>query len=263
MTLKHIVYACLLLGAASLAQAEDAVVAVADRKMTPIQRDMRIVEPLPDFTSFTSAEEKKQAFFHWLRPVVEAENARIMQLRRRLLSLQGKLLSAEEKSWLRDLFYRYRVPLSQWGSAITVLLRRVDMVPVELALAQAAKESGWGTSRFAIEGNNLFGQWCFRQGCGIVPARRADAAKHEVAVFATPAAAIRAYIHNLNSGHAYTEFRTIRVGLHRMGKPLSANVLVVGLLNYSGQGQAYVDEIRAIVRGNDDLMQTARESVSP
>lgn len=252
MTLKHIICACLLLGTASLAQAEDAVVALAG---TPIQRDARIVEPLPDFTSFTSAEEKKQAFFDWLKPVVEAENARIMQLRQRLLSLQGKLLSAEEKGWLRDLFYRYRVPLSQWSNAINMLLRRVDMVPVELALAQAAKESAWGTSRFAIEGNNLFGQWCFRQGCGIVPARREDEAKHEVAVFATPAAAIRAYMHNLNSGHAYAEFRSIRVGLHRMGKPPSAMVLAAGLLNYSEQRQAYVDKIREFITTNRSLMQ--------
>lgn len=232
----------------------------AGKGISTPQRDGRVVEALPDFTSFNSAEEKKRAFFAYLRPVVEAENEHIRKLRKRLLSLEGKTITLEEEGWLRTLFYRYRVPYSQWGNAIRALKRRVDVVPAELALAQAASESGWGTSRFARMGNNLFGQWCFSKGCGLVPDARADGASHEVKVFATPAASIRAYMHNLNSGSAYEKFRSIRVGLHRMGKAQSASVLVVGLHGYSERGQAYVDEIRALVATNRMLMQRAGAS---
>lgn len=236
------------------ATAEEAGVALVGSSVAG-ERDSRIVEPLPDFTRFDSVAERKRAFFAWLRPVVETENRRIMKIRQKLDGLDNNNLSADDQQWLRDLFYRYRVPISKWSIAISALKRYVDAVPVELTMAQAANESGWGTSRFARKGNNLFGQWCFKQGCGMVPGERNSSKKHEVRVFATPAASVRAYMYNLNSNRAYEKFRTIRVGLHRMNKPLSAEALAVGLLSYSSRGQAYVDEIRDIIRANRTLMQ--------
>ena len=123
-------------------------------------------------------------------------------------------------------------------------------MPEWLALMQAANESAWGTSRFAREGNNFFGQWCFRKGCGIVPSRRAKGATHEVAAFKSPAESVRAYMHNLNTGKAYRYLRKIRTGLRRQGKPLTAEVLAAGLDHYSERGHAYVEDLRRMIRVN-------------
>lgn len=153
------------------------------------------------------------------------------------------------------MFATYKLPVRLFDhQAWTRLLRRVDVIPVKLVLAQAANESAWGTSRFAREGNNLFGQWCFTKGCGMVPIRRAEGASHEVALFTTPAASVRAYMLNLNSGGAYEHFRKIRIGLKRMNKPQSAIVLAAGLEKYSERGRDYVRSIRDMIRGNENLM---------
>ena len=119
------------------------------------------------------------------------------------------------------------------------------------ALAQAANESAWGTSRFATKGNNLFGQWCFSKGCGLVPRGRVEGASHEVAKFSSPFRSVRAYIQNLNRHPTYQELRDIRQEDRRGKDPLSGVDMAAGLLGYSERGQEYVDEIRAMIHYNN------------
>jgi Bax protein len=131
---------------------------------------------------------------------------------------------------------------------IQELLARVDIVPVQLAVVQAAKESSWGRSRYAVEINNLFGQWCFKKGCGLVPNDRNDGARHEVRRFNTVSDAIRSYMHNLNSHRNYSDMRKLRQDLRVKGQNIEGGDLVDGLLLYSERRQQYVDEIRSMIK---------------
>lgn len=131
------------------------------------------------------------------------------------------------------------------------LMRRVDVIPTSLVLAQAANESGWGTSRFAREGNNIFGQWCFDEGCGLVPNARGEDASHEVRAFASVDAAVRAYFRNLNTHPSYEDLRTLRASMRMQGLELNSMVLARGLTRYSERGMEYVEELQDMIRIND------------
>lgn len=131
------------------------------------------------------------------------------------------------------------------------LLRRVDIVPPSLALAQAANESAWGTSRFAREGNNLFGQWCYTPGCGLVPMRRELGGRHEVKRFDWPYDSVASYVHNLNTHPAYRGFRQTRESLQDESQTLSGLALLDGLRSYSERGPEYLTAIRNIIVKND------------
>lgn len=212
---------------------------------------------VPDFSAISDMEEKKRSFFEFVRPAIETENARVMEERKRLLSLYKQyrkkiIFSMEEKAWLEKLKVKYRVndnindPELVWME----LISRVDILPVELALTQAAKESGWGTSRFTRLANNIFGQWCFKEGCGIVPFNREEGAKHEVRKFKSVNESVRSYIHNLNTHYAYDEFRKLRFEQRRSGKKLAGYPLISGLPGYSERGEAYLEEIRDMMLAN-------------
>lgn len=140
--------------------------------------------------------------------------------------------------------------LSQYELA-KELVRRVDVIPTSLVLAQAANESAWGTSRFAREGNNIFGQWCFDEGCGLVPNRRGEDASHEVRAFASVEAAVRAYFRNLNTHPSYEDLRTLRASMRMQGLPLNSMVLARGLTRYSERGMDYVEELQDMIRINE------------
>ena len=194
--------------------------------------------------------EKKRIFFSTLRPVILAENARIERLRAEVLAAR----EADEPERVAEIAERFKIetwPEAGWEK----LLRRVDVAPPALALAQAASESNWGQSRFAREGANFFGQWCFSEGCGLVPDRRAEGATHEVATFGSVNAAVRAYLRNLNTGSAYEGFRKLRAQARAAGRPLDPIALAGGLGRYSERGQAYIDDIRSIIRTNRALMR--------
>ncbi|MGB5324166.1 MAG: glucosaminidase domain-containing protein [Pseudomonadales bacterium] len=130
------------------------------------------------------------------------------------------------------------------------LLVRVDVVPASLVLAQAANESAWGASRFAREGNNFFGIWCFKAGCGLKPQRREAGTKHEVKVFKTVKDGITYYIHTINTGSAYLELRKLRAVYRQQHKKPTGFELAGGLTMYSQRGDAYVKEIRRMIRQN-------------
>jgi len=212
----------------------------------------------PDFAAFKDVKEKKKAFFGFMRPLVDKENAALRRDRERLLALHHKpadQLSGEDRLWLESMAESYRAdsPLEH-TKAWDHLLMRVDAVPYPLVLAQSANESAWGTSRFARQGHNFFGQWCFTKGCGIVPSRRDAGSRHEVAQFKSAQDSVRAYLKNINTGRVYAGLRKIRAKQRAAGEPLDASALAGGLLKYSERGKAYVKEIRSMIRTNKKLM---------
>ncbi|PJK31229.1 glucosaminidase domain-containing protein [Minwuia thermotolerans] len=202
----------------------------------------------PDIDAVT----RKRIFFDTLRPIVRAENARIAKLRGRLLAASQAGTSG---GWVEEAAARYGVDWTgrEWGE----LLARVDTVPITLVLAQAAKESGWGQSRFARSGNNMFGQWCFREGCGMVPLRRASGKAHEVATFSSVNRSVRAYLHNINTQPAYGGLRAERARLRAELEEPTGLALAGGLARYSERGLAYVREVRDMIRMNRRLMLAA------
>ncbi|RBW48292.1 glucosaminidase domain-containing protein [Marinobacter sp. F3R11] len=210
-------------------------------------------EDLPDFSDYQDATEKKVAFFSFLYPRIVLANSRILIERDYLDSLTRKdSLSAKEYAWLAAQAKRLRVEEEPGSPEQLFLLRkRLDIIPPSLILAQAANESAWGTSRFARHGNNLFGQWCFSKGCGLVPQSRVDGASHEVASFASPYHSVRAYIQNLNRHASYQGLRDTRLDDREAGTPLSGLALARGLISYSERGEEYVNEIRSMIRYNN------------
>jgi Bax protein len=141
------------------------------------------------------------------------------------------------------------------------LLWRVDVIPPSLVLAQAASESAWGTSRFAQDGNNFFGQWCFKRGCGFVPASRRPTANHEVKSFASIEDAVHAYFMNLNTYPSYQYLRVIRQQLRNKEQPIDGISLSEGLGSYSERGDAYIKELRTMIYKNDLL--TRDHNITP
>jgi Bax protein len=160
-------------------------------------------------------------------------------------------LNNADQNFIEELAGYYKVDIDQPNKAVfNKLLLRVDEVPASLALAQAAMESAWGTSRFAVQANNLFGQWCYQEGCGLVPLRRNPGSKHEVAKFESVSDAIRSYLRNINTHRAYSGLREHRSGLLNQGNRVSGHLLAGNLIEYSELREAYVHEIQAIIRIN-------------
>lgn len=203
-----------------------------------------------------TVQEKKRTFVWLLGPTVLAANEQVaaerLELDRLLaLKLAGATWDTMQQQWLQELATRYGVSGTINDAALQELRVRVDTVPVSLILAQAATESGWGTSRFAAQGNALFGQWTYG-GDGIVPKEQRTATKgnYRIRAFETPLDSISAYLLNLNTHRTYAELRQYRYRMRTAGTPLSGESLAAGLLHYSERGQAYVDELRALIRRN-------------
>ena len=210
---------------------------------------------LPDFASYADVKEKKLAFFNYLLPLVKYSNQLVQVDRERFKRVQSdpiNLKSPEAKKIMRRLNSRYRVVLERFPdlSYLEELDKRIGQIPESLALAQAAKESGWGTSRFSRQANNLFGQWCFTKGCGIVPARRSKGMTHEIQKFDSVGDAIEAYVRNLNTHRAYSTLREKRYSLLKGGKSPSGSDLAVTLTEYSERGAIYGQEVASLIRYN-------------
>ena len=210
-----------------------------------------------DLNPRVKAEEKKQTFLLSLLPMVLLANQAIAAERLEVETLFDRLdqgqLTVFEQQRLREIADDYKIA----GDPLTdrriraLLLHRIDILPPSLVLAQAATESGWGTSRFAREGNNLFGQRTYRTGNGIVPAQRAEGATHEVKRFGTLFASVRSYMRNLNTHNAYRELREVRARLRRSGSKLDCTALAAGLDAYSERNGHYIAYVRSIIRDND------------
>ncbi len=212
---------------------------------------------LPDFAAIEDVKERKQAFFNYLRPAIEYRN-QLNAERQKLLgavALRQQLglpFSTADEEFLAMLRERYKVKEDvSTADAIVILQRRLGRIPESLVLAQAALESGWGGSRFARKANNLFGQWCYTKGCGLVPSRRNSGAAHEVQKFDTVYDAITAYYRNLNTHPAYQHVREIREEARAKQQPLQGVELATGLERYSERGEEYIKEVQQVIRFNN------------
>ena len=206
------------------------------------------VNELPSSQGLSTVEKKKR-FFAFLSPFIQQEINIIVNQRNRLIKAINQ---HNDLLWLKALASQYQ--LTEYND-YPELLRRVDILPIELILAQSANESMWGESRFARKGNNLFGQWCSTQHCGIIPLNRTPGKTHEVATFKHINASIRSYLHNINTHPAYQKLRILRSQLRHLQRPLNAEILATGLENYSERGKNYVAEIQAMIRINIPLIQ--------
>ncbi len=213
------------------------------------------IDPLPE----DETEARKAELINTLLPRIQYNNRRLLEKRARLKALgeqaPGNELEENDREWLEELARRYRVPHSGSripdGELVQSLLQRIDIVPADLALAQAAIESAWGSSRFAREGNNYFGQWCFRPGCGMVPARRPAGRTYEVESYPSAGEAVRRYMHNLNSHPSYETLRDIREQARHGGEPITGTALAPGLLDYAEIGEQYIHKVRQMIRQNN------------
>lgn len=211
------------------------------------------VWPIPE----DETEARKAQLINTLLPPIQRNNHALLEKRQRVERLQhqldrGRSLNARDRQWLTVLSERYRLdppdePTSAW---LTSLLRRVDIIPADLALAQGALESGWGESRFALEANNYFGHWCFRPGCGLVPAARPEGADYEVEKFPSVEESVRRYMHNLNSHPRYRQLRLIREQIRVEERTINGAELAPGLEGYAQTGEAYIIQVRGMIRGN-------------
>lgn len=199
---------------------------------------------VPDFASIESVRERKSQFFDFITQFVDQRNQELLALRKRI---QNRELDDEA---LQEVASRYQVAWTTPAEVRSQLLLKVDAVPLSLVLAQAALESAWGTSRFAARGNNFFGQWCHTPGCGMVPDRRLEGRNHEVRVFESPFDSVAAYMRNLNSHPAYAGFRQKRAELRARRQALSGCYVAHGLTRYSEMGDAYVENVKLLIRSN-------------
>ncbi|WP_166423006.1 glucosaminidase domain-containing protein [Paraglaciecola sp. 20A4] len=222
--------------------------------------DASASKKIPNFKKYEDITDKKRAFFAYLLPEINRQNNITLIKRKAIVSMAQQLeqkatLSPFSVKLLKRLRRDYKVDKAlSMQESMAVLLKRVDMIPAELVLIQAANESGWGTSRFARKGYNFFGLWCFKKGCGFVPKRRNEGTVHEVAKFKDLSHAVKTYIRNLNRHYAYQELRDIRANLRAQDKQITAKALVHGLHSYSERGQDYIDELLSMMRVNKEHM---------
>ena len=212
------------------------------KKVKPIRLSL-----LPnEIKNIENSKKRKSLFIKIILPLILEENNRILLDRKRLFSILNKNKnSKKEINWLNIKFKQYGV----LSKDIPTLKVRMGIVPVSLALAQAAKETGWGTSRFALEGNALFGQWTW-SGDGIKPAGAEDNSKHKVMKFKVLKASVRAYQRNLNTHSSYKNFRQLRAQLRDDDQKLDSLILADQLNNYAETGKEYTKILKQIIQQN-------------
>ena len=219
---------------------------------------------LPDLRD-RAVEERKTIFFELLLPAIVDKNAAVLEQRETIDEVTRRYagrpyLAAYDRALIEPIATQYR--LVDWRDdperSLVELARRVDTIPIDLALVQAAKESGWGQSRFAREANNLFGEWCYEAGCGLVPSARRSGERHEVELFRDVGASVASYIDNLNSHQSYDGLRRRRAAMRASGEVPAGEHLVGWLSRYSERRGAYVTEVRGMLRSNRDLIAALR-----
>ena len=216
---------------------------------------------LPDFASIKNVNNKKRQFFEFMKPSINAENERVLDERKFIVDMQTKFnghvkFTDDETTKLQEMVLRYRVKNTDLNKSKCYkdLLLHVDIIPPELAFVQAALESAWGTSYFARKANNIFGQWCFTPGCGIVPKRRPKGETHEVAVFESVSLSVRFYLQFLNSHPLFSKLRKERYKNRKNDEAPSALTMAGGLGAYSARGNEYIKELRSMIVSNKPYM---------
>ena len=199
-----------------------------------------------DLKKIKSTQKKKDTFIKIVMPLIIDENSKILDNRKKLFKILGKQNNSRgEKVWLKRRFEDYEIK----NEDVTELKVRMDIIPVSIAIAQAAKESGWGTSRFALEGNAMFGQWTYGKD-GIAPLEREKNKGHKILKFPMLRSSVQAYKNNLNTHSGYREFRKKRADLRRKNQNISGLELVNYLHNYAATGKEYTDILKKIINQN-------------
>jgi Bax protein len=216
-------------------------------------RKNKLVKPvsltlLPkEIIKIENTKKRKDLFIQIILPLIIKENNNIRLDRKKLFNILNKSKNSRaEKRWLSLKFKQYGVMKND----LSTLKVRMDEVPVSMAIAQAAKETGWGTSRFAQEGNALFGQWTW-SGEGIKPAGADDESTHKVMKFNILQASVKAYQRNLNTHSSYKDFRSARAELRDARKKLDSLVLTEHLDKYAETGKEYVKILQQIIKQNE------------
>ena len=214
----------------------------AGQKVKPIY-----LTKLPkDLNSLGDTKKKRELFIKIVLPLILAENNKIKEDRKKLFKILGKSFNTVgERVWLKRRFKEYKID----DKDLSKLKMRMDIIPVSIALAQAANESGWGTSRFALEGNALFGQWTWSKK-GISPKNKDPNQSHKVLQFQILKASVRAYKNNLNTHNAYREFREVRAQIREEKRPLIGSDLTKYLHAYAAIGDKYVAILNDIIEKN-------------
>jgi Bax protein len=193
-----------------------------------------------------NSKKRKEFFIQIVLPLIIEENNNIKLDRNTLFTIINKSdNSNSEKQWLEKKYKQYGVKLGD----LSTLKIRMDEIPVSLAIAQAAKETGWGTSRFALEGNALFGQWTW-SGEGLKPKEAKEGESHKVMKFNILQASVRAYQRNINTHSTYKDFRKARAKLRDKNKPLDSIELSKYLNKYAETGNQYVEVLQKIIKQN-------------
>ena len=215
-------------------------------------RSEKLVKPIyftqfpSDLDALQSTKLKKETFIKIVLPLIVAENEKILADRKKLTILSSKKYTTDlEKQWIRQKLLEYKVKKGD----LNELMIRMDVIPTSIALAQAAKESGWGTSRFALEGNAIFGQWTW-SGQGIAPLDRDSNKKHKILKFPILRASVKAYQNNLNTHKSYLKFREKRSSLREKNKKIIGLELTNTLNNYAQTGSEYTETLNQIIKQN-------------
>ena len=199
-----------------------------------------------DLNRLKNAKKKKDTFIKIIIPLILDENNKILENRKKLFKILGKSTnSMGEKRWLKRRFKEYGIKKGD----ITELKVRMDIIPASIAIAQAAIESGWGTSRFALEGNAMFGQWTWSKN-GIEPTEKSKNKSHKILKFSMLRSSVKAYKNNLNTHNGYKEFREKRAELRKNNKKISGLKLVNYLYNYAATGKEYTESLKKAIDQN-------------
>ena len=214
----------------------------AGQKVKPIY-----LTKLPkDLKALGDTKKKRELFIKIVLPLILDENKKITEDREKLFKILGKNFNTVgERVWLNRRFKEYKIE----DHDLAKLKMRMDIIPVSIALAQAANESGWGTSRFALEGNALFGQWTWSKK-GISPKNKDPDSNHKILQFQILKASVRAYKNNLNTHNAYKEFREVRARLRQDEIQITGLDLTKYLKNYAAIGVKYVAILEDIIKNN-------------
>ena len=214
----------------------------AGQKVKPIY-----LTKLPkDLKTLGDTKKKRELFIKIVLPLILDENEKILEDRKKLFKILGKNFNTVgERVWLKRRFKEYKIE----DQDLSKLKIRMDIIPVSIALAQAANESGWGTSRFALEGNALFGQWTWSKK-GISPKNKDPDSSHKILQFQILKASVKAYKNNLNTHNAYQEFREVRAQLRQENKKITGLDLTKYLKKYSAIGEKYVAILEDIIEKN-------------
>ena len=216
-------------------------------------RKNKLVKPISltllptEITKIEDVKKRKNLFIQIILPLIIAENNNIKLDRNKLFSILNKSKNSEaEQNWLNSKFKQYGV----MNNDLPTLKIRMDQIPTSMIIAQAAKETGWGTSRFAQEGNALFGQWTW-SGKGIKPANADKDTTHKVRKFNVLQASVKAYQRNLNTHSSYRDFRSARAESRDNREKLDSMILTEHLDSYAETGKEYVKILQQIIRQNN------------